>query len=100
MITYSGAGDKVGDSYHWKGNSKVGEGEQSVTETVVNDKFVTKLHFIAPFEGDAVAKFVLTPEGNGTKVFLTEGEYDNIKITRTIDMVIAERILADRLSFQ
>lgn len=68
VITYSGAGDQVGDSYHWKGNSKVGEGEQSVTETVPNDKFTTKLHFIEPFEGDAVAKFVLTPEGNGTKV--------------------------------
>ncbi|MCT2564734.1 SRPBCC family protein [Chryseobacterium herbae] len=68
VITYSGAGDKVGDSYHWKGNSKVGEGEQSVTEIVPNDKLVTKLHFIQPFEGDAVAKFVLTPEGSGTKV--------------------------------
>ncbi len=35
-------------------------------------------------------------EANGTKVFLTEGEYDNIKITRPIDMMIAERILEER----
>ena len=37
-------------------------------------------------------------EAYGNKVYLTEGEYDNIKITRPIDMVIAERILADRLA--
>jgi 2-C-methyl-D-erythritol 4-phosphate cytidylyltransferase len=35
-------------------------------------------------------------EANGTKVFLTEGEYDNIKITRPIDMMIAEKILEER----
>ncbi|KMQ65634.1 hypothetical protein ACM46_07100 [Chryseobacterium angstadtii] len=68
VITYSGAGDKVGDSYHWKGNDEVGEGEQSITELVPNEKMITKLHFIKPFEGDAVATFVLTPEGSGTKV--------------------------------
>ncbi|MBB6372480.1 SRPBCC family protein [Chryseobacterium shigense] len=68
VITYSGTGDKVGDSYHWKGNDKVGEGEQSVTEIVPNEKLITKLHFIKPFEGDAKANLILTPEGNGTKV--------------------------------
>lgn len=71
VITYSGTGDKAGDSYHWKGNDKVGEGEQSITEIIPNDKLVTKLHFIKPFEGNAAANFILTPEGNGTKVTWT-----------------------------
>ncbi|MEP6466586.1 MAG: 2-C-methyl-D-erythritol 4-phosphate cytidylyltransferase [Parafilimonas sp.] len=35
-------------------------------------------------------------EANGTKIFLTDGEYDNIKITRPIDMMIAEKILEER----
>lgn len=35
-------------------------------------------------------------EAFGTKVFLTEGEYDNIKITRPIDIMIAEKILEER----
>ncbi|MBV9960871.1 MAG: 2-C-methyl-D-erythritol 4-phosphate cytidylyltransferase [Parafilimonas sp.] len=39
-------------------------------------------------------------EANGTEVFLTEGEYDNIKITRPIDMMIAERILEERLALK
>ena len=47
---------------------------------------------------DAFTDEATVVEGNGSKVFLTEGEYDNIKITRPIDLVIAERILTDRLS--
>jgi 2-C-methyl-D-erythritol 4-phosphate cytidylyltransferase len=35
-------------------------------------------------------------EASGKEVFLTEGEYDNIKITRPIDLLIAERIIEDR----
>ncbi|ASW76110.1 hypothetical protein IQ37_05900 [Chryseobacterium piperi] len=68
MITYSGASGEVGDSYHWKGNDEVGEGEQTVTAVVPNEKLTSKLHFIKPFEGDATANFILTPEGNKTKV--------------------------------
>src|SRR3954467_7209332 len=35
-------------------------------------------------------------EGYGKEVFLTEGEYDNIKITRPVDLLVAERIIEDR----
>jgi len=38
-------------------------------------------------------------EASGSPVFLTEGEYDNIKITRPIDLLIAERIIEDRSAF-
>ncbi len=37
-------------------------------------------------------------EASGKEVFLIEGEYTNIKITRPVDLLVAERILADRLS--
>ena len=35
-------------------------------------------------------------EASGKEIFLTEGEYDNIKITRPIDLLIAEKIMEDR----
>jgi 2-C-methyl-D-erythritol 4-phosphate cytidylyltransferase len=35
-------------------------------------------------------------EASGKEIFLTEGEYDNIKITRPIDLLIAERIIEER----
>ena len=37
-------------------------------------------------------------EAYGAQVFLIEGEHENIKITRPADLLIAERILAERLS--
>ena len=45
---------------------------------------------------DAFTDEATVVEASGTKVFLTEGEYDNIKITRPVDMMIAERILEER----
>ncbi len=38
-------------------------------------------------------------EASGKTVSLVEGEYDNIKITRPLDLVIAEKILAGRSAF-
>lgn len=35
-------------------------------------------------------------EKYGKKVFLTEGDFDNIKITRPVDIIIAERMLEER----
>ncbi|MBK1897777.1 SRPBCC family protein [Chryseobacterium paridis] len=71
VITYSGTSGEVGDSYTWKGNKDVGEGVQTVTAIVPNEKMTSDLHFIQPFDGKAVANFILTPEGNGTKVTWT-----------------------------
>lgn len=70
-IEYSGTSGQVGDSYHWVGNKDVGEGKQTVTEIVPNEKMVTELQFIKPWEGIATATFQLTPEGNQTKVTWT-----------------------------
>ena len=49
---------------------------------------------------DAFTDEATVVESNGTKVFLSEGEYDNIKITRPIDMMIAEKILEERLALK
>ncbi len=35
-------------------------------------------------------------EAFGKEVFLTEGEYDNIKITRPVDLIIAQRMIEER----
>lgn len=39
-------------------------------------------------------------EAAGKEVFLIEGEYENIKITRPIDLIIAEEIIKQRSFFQ
>jgi 2-C-methyl-D-erythritol 4-phosphate cytidylyltransferase len=37
-------------------------------------------------------------ESTGNRVYLIDGDYQNIKITRPIDLIIAEKIIADRMS--
>lgn len=37
-------------------------------------------------------------EASGTDIFLIDGEYTNIKITRAIDLLVAEKILEERKS--
>ena len=39
-------------------------------------------------------------EASGNEVFLVEGDHENIKITRPADLLIAEKILAERSAFQ
>lgn len=47
---------------------------------------------------DAFTDEATVVEASGTPVFLTEGEYDNIKITRPVDLMIAERMIEERSS--
>jgi len=39
-------------------------------------------------------------EASGSKVFLIDGEYDNIKITRPLDLMIAEKIMQHQLTLK
>ena len=39
-------------------------------------------------------------EATGKEIFLIEGEYNNLKITRPIDLLIAEKILEERSAFE
>ncbi len=69
--TYKGTSGEVGDSYHWKGNDKVGEGMQEITALYPNNKVSTHMHFIKPMDSHAKSNIILKAEGSGTKVTWT-----------------------------
>lgn len=54
VTTYQGKDGTVGSLAAWKGNDKVGEGEQQITEIVENEKIVSELRFKKPMAGTAV----------------------------------------------
>lgn len=66
--TYSGPESGVGASYAWSGNDDVGSGEQTIRESVLNQKVVDDLHFITPFEAQNVSMITFAPEGTSTRV--------------------------------
>jgi 2-C-methyl-D-erythritol 4-phosphate cytidylyltransferase len=49
---------------------------------------------------DAFTDEATVVEATGKKIFLTEGEYDNIKITRPFDIMLAEKMLEERLTLK
>lgn len=66
--THSGAASGVGAVYAWEGNSDVGKGSMTITESIPNQKVHIKLDFISPFEGHNMADLTLQAQGDGTQV--------------------------------
>lgn len=67
VTTLSGAPDgQVGAVSHWK--SSKSEGEQELAELVPNERVVTKLRFISPWEANNEGTFDITSMGDSTKV--------------------------------
>ncbi len=66
--TYDGPASGVGAGYAWAGDSKVGEGRMTVTESKPSESVTFALDFIKPMEAKNVCVFTLKPEGAGTHV--------------------------------
>ncbi len=67
-LTYSGPPSGVGASYSWAGNSQVGEGRATITESRPNDLVQLRLEFFKPMAGVSTAEFTFKPQGNRTEV--------------------------------
>ena len=67
-LTYQGPPAGVGASYSWKGNSEVGEGTSTITESHPHDLVKFKLEFKQPFEDTSIVEFTFQPEGEQTVV--------------------------------
>jgi len=58
----------VGAAYAWAGNSQVGEGRMTVTESRPNELVRIRLDFRKPMSGTSTAEFTFRPEGDQTAV--------------------------------
>jgi hypothetical protein len=64
---YTGEPGAVGSTYTWSGNRKAGSGTMRIT-AVNRDGVGIHLEFTRPFRSSNGLRFVLTPEGDGTRV--------------------------------
>jgi uncharacterized protein YndB with AHSA1/START domain len=69
--TFEGPAAGVGSKYGWVGNSDVGEGSMTITESKPNEQILINLQFIKPFESSCLTEFAFKPEGAGTTVTWT-----------------------------
>ena len=66
--TFEGPSSGTGAVYSWAGNSEVGEGRMTVTESRPYELIRLKLEFLEPFAATNATEFTFAPEGNQTRV--------------------------------
>ncbi|NUM55837.1 MAG: SRPBCC family protein [Candidatus Hydrogenedentes bacterium] len=66
--TFEGPESGKGAMYSWVGNSNVGEGKMTITDSAANERVVLELEFFKPMAGVSTAQFDFKPEGDGTNV--------------------------------
>lgn len=66
--SYEGEPAGVGAVYSWTGNSDVGEGRMTITDSQPAQVVRVKLEFLKPFAATNTAEFAFRPEGDQTAV--------------------------------
>lgn len=66
--TYEGAAAGQGAVYTWNGNSQVGQGRMTITESRPNEKIHIHLEFMKPFAGVCPTDFTFTSQAGQTVV--------------------------------
>ena len=52
----------------WSGNSEVGEGKMTLTESRPNELGKARVEMVKPFAGSSTSEFSFKPAGDGTAV--------------------------------
>lgn len=66
--TFDGPESGKGAGFAWDGNSEVGAGRMTITESKPNELILIKLDFLKPFEGTNNVEFMFNPKGDKTLV--------------------------------
>ena len=77
----------TGASFDWAGNSEVGEGKMTITESRPNEFIQFRLDFRKPFAGTNTAQFIFKPIANDTEVSWTMSGENNF-VAKMIGLII------------
>jgi hypothetical protein len=69
--TFEGPAAGKGAAMGWVGNSKVGEGRMTITDSRPNEMVQFQIEFFKPMAGVSIAEFAFKPQGNQTEVTWT-----------------------------
>ena len=86
--SYEGAPSGAGAMYAWSGNSQVGEGRMTMTESRSSDLIRIKLDFEKPFRASNIAEFTFEPRGEQTAVTWTMTGRKNF-VAKAIHLVMS-----------
>jgi carbon monoxide dehydrogenase subunit G len=76
-VNFEGAPEGEGTVMTWSGNSEVGEGKMTLTESRPNELVKTRVDMVKPFEGTSTSEFIFKPEGDQTAVTWSVAAHHN-----------------------
>ena len=76
-VTFEGPPEGEGTVMTWSGNSEVGEGKMTLTESRPNELVKTRVDMVKPFEGTSTSEFTFKPEGDQTAVTWSVAAHHN-----------------------
>ena len=68
LYSFEGPQAGVGSTASWNGNSKVGAGNMTITESRPNEFIALKMNFLKPFKGEATCDFTFSETDEQTRV--------------------------------
>ena len=95
QTSFEGPSSGQGAGFHWSGNSEVGEGSLTITESKPHELIRIKLDFVRPFAGTNDVEFTFKPVGDQTAVTWTMNGQKNF-ITKAVGLVMnCEKMCGD-----
>ena len=85
--SFEGAPAGKGAAFAWAGNSKVGEGRMTITESRPSELVRIKLEFVKPFAATNTAEFTFKPAGDRTAVTWSMFGHNNF-ISRAVFLFV------------
>jgi uncharacterized protein YndB with AHSA1/START domain len=85
--SFEGAPAGQGAMFAWAGNSKVGEGRMTITESRPSELVRIKLEFVKPFAATNTAEFTFKPAGDRTAVTWSMFGHNNF-ISRAVFLFV------------
>ncbi len=76
-IGFEGPPEGEGTVMTWSGNSEVGEGKMTLTESRPNELVKARVDMVKPFEGSSTSEFTFKPEGDQTSVIWSVAAHHN-----------------------
>jgi polyketide cyclase/dehydrase/lipid transport protein len=76
-VTFDGPTAGKGASFHWAGNSQVGEGTMTLVESQPSELVRFKIEFMKPFTATNDAEFTFKPVGDQTEITWTMSGKNN-----------------------
>ena len=94
-IAFEGPPSGIGTIMTWAGNSEVGEGKMTLTESKPNEHVKINVDIVKPMEGSSTTEFAFKPEGDQTAVTWSMSAHHNFLAKAMCLVMNGKKMMSD-----